>query len=106
MTKALEAALTELGDVKDTFNEDDIERLFQSVYLELGYTTVGRDILGKRKSKKSGIPDVRLLNSDDSIQVIVELKKPSENLSDHESSKPRLVYSATVGNYGSTSAKV
>lgn len=84
MTKALEAALTELGNVKDTFNEDDIERLFQSVYLELGYTTVGRDILGKRKSKKSGIPDVRLLNSDDSIQVVVELKKPIENLSDHE----------------------
>jgi N-6 DNA Methylase/Type I restriction enzyme R protein N terminus (HSDR_N)/Eco57I restriction-modification methylase len=84
MTQALEAALTELSKVKDTFNEDDIERLFQNVYIELGYKTVGRDILGKRKSKKSGIPDVRLLNSDDSIQVIVELKKPSENLSDHE----------------------
>jgi hypothetical protein len=76
MTQALEAALTELSKVKDGFNEDDIERLFQNVYLELGYKTVGRDILGKRKSKKSGIPDVRLLNSDDSIQVIVELKKP------------------------------
>jgi hypothetical protein len=76
MTQALEAVLTELSKVKDGFNEDDIERLFQNVYLELGYKTVGRDILGKRKSKKSGIPDVRLLNSDDSIQVIVELKKP------------------------------
>ncbi len=84
MTQALEAALNTLGEVKDTFNEDDIERLFQNVYLELGYTTVGRDILGKRKSKKSGIPDVRLLNTDDSPQVIVELKKPAENLSDHE----------------------
>jgi type I restriction-modification system DNA methylase subunit len=84
MTQALEAALIELSKVKDSFNEDDIERLFQGVYLELGYTTVGRDILGKRKSKKSGIPDVRLLNSDDSIQVVVELKKPAENLSDHE----------------------
>jgi hypothetical protein len=53
MTQAPEAALTELSKVKDTFNEDDIERLFQSVYLELGYKTVGRDILGKRKSKKA-----------------------------------------------------
>lgn len=84
MTKPLEAALIDLSNVKDSFNEDDIERLFQNVYLELGYSTVGRDILGKRKSKKSGIPDVRLLNSDDSIQTIVELKKPSENLGDHE----------------------
>jgi hypothetical protein len=53
MTQALEAALTELSKVKDGFNEDDIERLFQNVYLELGYKTVGRDILGKRKSKKA-----------------------------------------------------
>ena len=53
MTKALEAALIELSNVKDSFNEDDIERLFQSVYLELGYSTVGRDILGKRELEKS-----------------------------------------------------
>jgi very-short-patch-repair endonuclease len=37
MTQALEAALTELSKVKDNFNEDDIERLFQNVYLELGF---------------------------------------------------------------------
>lgn len=69
--------------VRAGMNEDDIEHLFNPVYLELGYLNRGKDILGKRGSK-SGIPDVRLLNSDESIQVIVELKKPSENLSDHE----------------------
>lgn len=69
--------------LREGMNEDDIEHLFQPVYVELGYLNRGRDILGKRGSK-SGIPDVRLLNSDESIQVIVELKKPSENLNNHE----------------------
>lgn len=64
-------------------NEDDIERLFGEVYIALGYTQVAKDILGKRKGR-SGIPDVRLLNSDESIQVVVELKKPDEDLADHE----------------------
>ena len=69
--------------LREGMNEDDIERLFGDVYVALGYTKVAKDILGKRGSR-SGIPDVRLLNSDESIQVIVELKKPSENLSEHE----------------------
>ena len=72
------------------YNEDDVERLFQPVYEGLGYLTIGRDILGKRKGK-SGIPDVRLANSDDSVQVIVELKKPRESLSDHENQLIRYV---------------
>ena len=38
-----------------------------------------------------GIPDVRLANSDDSVQVIVELKKPRESLSDHENQLIRYV---------------
>ncbi len=71
-------------------NEDDIERLFGDIYVALGYTKVAKDILGKRGGK-SGIPDVRLLNSDESIQVIVELKKPSENLADHENQLFRYV---------------
>jgi len=69
--------------LREGMNEDDIERLFGDAYLALGYHQPAKDILGKRKSK-SGIPDVRLLNSDESIQVIVELKKLSETLAEHE----------------------
>lgn len=69
--------------LRSNMNEDDIERLFGEVYIALGYTQVAKDILGKRKGR-SGIPDVRLLNSDESIQVVVELKKPDEDLADHE----------------------
>ncbi len=77
----MHAALTN-PNARGNFNEDDIERLFQAVYLALGYQHVGQDILGKRKGA-SGIPDVLLTNSDDSIQVVVELKKPTEALEQH-----------------------
>ena len=68
--------------VADDFNEDDIERLFQALYLALGYLKPGQDIRGKRRGE-SGAPDVALLNSDRTFQVIVELKRPSEKLSLH-----------------------
>jgi methylase of polypeptide subunit release factors len=82
--KALQAAFATMhAALRESMNEDDIERLFQEVYVALGYMQVGQDILGKRGSK-SGIPDVRLLNSDESVQVVVELKKPTEDLAEHE----------------------
>lgn len=77
----MHAALTN-PNARGNFNEDDIERLFQPVYLALGYANIGQDILGKRKGA-SGIPDVLLTNSDESIQVVVELKKPAEDLANH-----------------------
>ena len=90
-TLELQAAFADMrAAVRDGLNEDDVERLFQPIYVALGYTNVGRDILGKRKGK-SGVPDVRLANSDDSVQVIVELKKPAEELSDHEGQLIRYV---------------
>ncbi|CAN5635607.1 hypothetical protein BH24DEI1_BH24DEI1_07280 [soil metagenome] len=76
--------------LREGMNEDDVERLFQTVYLALGYMRVAQDILGKRKGK-SGIPDVRLLNTDESVQVVVELKKPAESLRDHEAQLFRYV---------------
>jgi len=63
--------------------EDEIERLFNPIYHSLGYTTPGQDIRGKR-SGESGIPDVVLLNSDGSFNVVIELKNPNEVLSSHE----------------------
>ena len=87
----LQAAFADMNAaVRDTLNEDDVERSFQPVYIALGYSNVGRDILGKRKGR-SGIPDVELKNNDDSTQVIVELKKPSENLNEHEDQLVRYV---------------
>ena len=89
--RPLESAFASMHvSLREGMNEDDIEHLFNPVYYELGYLNRGKDILGKRGSK-SGIPDVRLLNSDESIQVIVELKKPSEDLRDHEKQLDRYV---------------
>jgi len=85
----MHAALTN-PNARGSFNEDDVERLFQDVYLSLGYQHVGQDILGKRKGA-SGIPDVLLTNSDQSIQVVVELKKPAEDLAHHEDQLKRYV---------------
>ncbi len=90
-TKPLQSAFASMHvSLRAGMNEDDIERLFGDIYVALGYTKVAKDTLGKRGGK-SGIPDVRLLNSDESIQVIVELKKPSENLADHENQLFRYV---------------
>jgi N-6 DNA Methylase/Type I restriction enzyme R protein N terminus (HSDR_N)/Eco57I restriction-modification methylase len=52
------------------------------VYRALGYAISGRDYRNKTRDV-SGVPDVLLHNSDRSIQVVVELKKPSENLENH-----------------------
>lgn len=71
-------------NVRAPMNEDDVERLFQPVYEALDYRVVGKEILGKRPGR-SGIPDVRLVNEDGSIQCVVELKRPAEDLADHVS---------------------
>ena len=77
-----------LGDlarrVKPGFTEDNVEHSLTETkfYEALGYERTGRDIRRKPKSK-SGFPDALLLNSDDSIQVVVEVKRPSEDLADH-----------------------
>lgn len=63
--------------------EDEVERLFNPIYHALGYTSPGQDIRGKR-SGESGVPDVVLLNSDGSFNVVVELKNPTEVLTSHE----------------------
>jgi hypothetical protein len=63
--------------------EDEVERLFNPIYHALGYTSEGQDIRGKR-SGESGVPDVVLLNSDGSFNVVIELKNPTEVLTSHE----------------------
>jgi hypothetical protein len=63
-------------------SEDDIEKAFVDIYRTLGYSLAGRDYRNKPRDV-SGVPDVILHNSDRSIQVIVELKKPSEKLDAH-----------------------
>jgi len=63
--------------------EDEVERLFNQIYHALGYTSEGLDIRGKRAGE-SGVPDVVLLNSDGSFAAVIELKKPSEELTSHE----------------------
>lgn len=81
----LTLALEELAKrVKQGFTEDAVEHSLTETkfYEALGYERTGRDIRRKPKGK-SGIPDALLLNSDDSIQVVVEVKKPSELLTDH-----------------------
>ncbi len=77
---ALQQLLATLGTRNPT--EDDLEKSFVGVYHALGYAVSGRDYRNKTRDA-SGIPDVLLHNSDRSIQVIVELKKPSENLEQH-----------------------
>jgi hypothetical protein len=52
------------------------------VYFSVGYIGIGRGVRNKAKGS-SGIPDVLLCNTDRSIQVIVEVKKPIENLNHH-----------------------
>ncbi len=92
MSEALRATLRNLeAAVRDTLSEDEVEHLFDALYAELGYITAGRDILRKRGGK-SGIPDVRLQNSDESIQVVVELKRPSEDLTDHQDQITRYLH--------------
>ncbi len=82
---AVRQALQQLADTLGTRNptEDDVEKGFVDVYRALGYATAGRDYRNKSRDV-SGVPDVMLHNSDRSIQVIVELKKPTENLEQHE----------------------
>ena len=81
---AIRLALQQLAATLQTRNptEDDLEKGFVDVYRALGYAIAGRDYRNKARDT-SGIPDVMLHNSDRSIQVIVELKKPSENLEGH-----------------------
>ena len=61
--------------------EDELEKLFhgKDFYEALGYRWVGRDILSKRN--RGGVPDVLLLNEDESIQVVIEFKRPGLELS-------------------------
>jgi len=72
-------------------SEDELEKLFLSAgfYEALGYKTVGRDIRGKVKGQ-GGIPDVLLVNEDESIQVVLEFKRPSEEPASY--SEQLLVY--------------
>ncbi len=81
---AIRVALQQLSATLGTRNptEDDVEKSFVGIYHALGYAVSGRDYRNKTRDA-SGIPDVLLHNSDRSIQVIVELKKPSENLEQH-----------------------
>ncbi|WP_092265780.1 Eco57I restriction-modification methylase domain-containing protein [Deinococcus reticulitermitis] len=84
-TVKLDLALEDLAKrVKPKFTEDAVEHSLTETkfYEALGYERTGRDIRRKPKGK-AGIPDALLLNSDDSIQVVVEVKKPSETLTDH-----------------------
>ncbi|MEF2278727.1 N-6 DNA methylase [Deinococcus sp. YIM 134068] len=78
--------------VKAGFTEDAVEHTLTETrfYEALGYERTGRDIRRKPKGK-SGIPDALLLNSDDSIQVVVEVKRPSEDLTDHVDQLARYV---------------
>lgn len=75
-------------DTKPNMPEDEVEHLLNPLYAELGYEQTGRDIRRKKRGR-SGIPDVLLLNSDDSIQVVVEVKRPSEILTEHENQVKR-----------------
>jgi Type I restriction enzyme R protein N terminus (HSDR_N) len=81
---ALKIALRDLAVTLGTSHpsEDDVEKGFVGVYQGLGYAISGRDYRNKTRDT-SGVPDVILHNSDRSIQVVVELKKPSENLDHH-----------------------
>jgi N-6 DNA Methylase/Type I restriction enzyme R protein N terminus (HSDR_N) len=81
---AMRLALNGLRETLETRNptEDDVEKGFVDVYRALGYAVSGRDYRNKTRDV-SGVPDVILHNSDRSIQVIVELKKPSEMLEAH-----------------------
>jgi hypothetical protein len=83
-TDALRVALNSLAHaLEQPLTEDEVERLFQPIYEALGYSTPGRDIRGKRRGE-SGVPDVVLINSDGSFNVVVELKNPDEELAHYE----------------------
>lgn len=82
--RQLADSMRQLHDaVSDRLSEDEVERLFEPVYGALGYRATGVDIRYKRRGR-SGVPDALLLNSDSSIQVVVELKNPREDLAVHE----------------------
>lgn len=81
---SFQAAFSSLASgVHDRLSEDEVERLLEPIYQALGYRTWGRDLRGKRRGS-SGIPDVLLLNNDDSVQVVVEVKRATEDLRHHE----------------------
>ena len=81
LSSALEYIKQGLPNVQ---SEDELEKLFQAsgFYQALGYAHVGRDIRAKRGGA-AGIPDVFLLNEDESIQVVLEFKRPSVELEGH-----------------------
>lgn len=70
--------------LENVHTEDELEKLFLGAgfYEALGYKTIGRDIRGKAKGP-GGIPDVLLVNEDESIQAVLEFKRPSEKLFGH-----------------------
>jgi hypothetical protein len=83
MLDGLQEALESLSDgLTDDLTEDDLEKRFVPTYVSLGYSLADRTIRGKM-STRSGIPDNLLLNEDESVQVVVELKRPSESLEPH-----------------------
>ena len=81
LSSALEYIKQGLPNVQ---SEDELEKLFQAsgFYQALGYAHVGRDIRAKRGGA-AGIPDVFLLNEDESVQVVLEFKRPSVELEGH-----------------------
>ena len=85
MLQELIAALRGIQQgLTDVQSEDELEKLFlsQGLYYAIGYTHIGRDIRAKRRST-SGIPDVFLLNEDESVQAVIEFKRPGEELNGH-----------------------
>ena len=83
----LSAALLELHQrIPTDCPEDEVEHLLSETgfYLALGFTGgTGVDVRRKKGTRGVGIPDVLLLNSDQSVQVVVEVKWPSEDVNDH-----------------------
>ncbi|WP_339096565.1 N-6 DNA methylase [Deinococcus sp. VB142] len=65
----------------------------------LGYERTGVDIRRKANKGRVGIPDALLLGGDDSVQVVVEVKRPTETLSDHEDQLRRYMLELRAG-YG------
>jgi predicted type IV restriction endonuclease len=98
---AVRLALQQLADTLGTRNptEDDVEKGFVDVYRALGYATSGRDYRNKSRDV-SGVPDVMLHNSDRSIQVIVELKKPTEQLEQHKKQLAEYLLSLREARWG------
>jgi len=80
-TKLREALARIREGLPDVVPEDELEKLFhgKGFYEALGYRWVGRDILSKRN--RGRVPDVLLLNEDESIQVVIEFKRPQLELS-------------------------